>query len=69
MHCGYFVLVKIFLCRHYSMLKCLSFLGVAHDLAVLQTGYITRKSSEQTLRHKIKLCESVIKERRNLLYY
>ena len=69
MHCGYFVLVKMLLCRHYPMLKCLCFSGVSQDLAISQTGYLTRKCSEQTSRHIIKVCESVIKERRNLLYY
>ena len=47
MHCGYFVLVKILLCRHYPMLKGLCFSGVLQDLAVSQTGYITRKCSEK----------------------
>jgi len=45
MHCGYFVLVKILLCRHYPMLKGLYFSGVSQDLAISQTGYITRKCS------------------------
>ena len=44
------------------------FFGVSQDLAISQTGYITRKSSEKTLRHIIKVCESVIKERRNCLF-
>jgi len=34
MHCGYFVLDKILLCRHYPILKGLSFVGVSQDLAV-----------------------------------
>ena len=49
MHCGYFVLVKMLLCRHYPMLKVLCFLGVSQDLAISQTGYITRKCSENNL--------------------
>ena len=48
MHCGYFVLVKILLCRHYPMLKGLCFSGVSQYLAISQTGYITRKCSEKT---------------------
>ena len=48
MHCGYFVLVKMLLCRHYPMLKGLYFSGVSQDLAIPQTGYITRKCSEKT---------------------
>ena len=47
MHCGYFVLVKIVLCRHYPMLKGLFFSGVSQDLAISQTGYLTRKCSEK----------------------
>ena len=46
MHCGYFVLVKILLCRHYPMLKGLCFSGVSQDLAMSQTGYLTRKCSD-----------------------
>ena len=38
MHRGYFVLVKMLLCRHYPMLKGLSYLGVSQDLAISQTG-------------------------------
>ena len=40
------VLIKMLLGRHYPMLKGVSFLGVSQDLAVSQTGYITRKSSD-----------------------
>ena len=47
MHCGYFVLVKMLLCRHYPMLKGLCFSGVSQDLAISQTGYLTRKCSEK----------------------
>ena len=43
--------------------------GVFQDLDISQTGYITRKCSEKMSRHIIKVCETVIKERRNLLYY
>ena len=42
----HFVFVKIVLCRHYPMLKGLSFLGVSQDLAVSQTGYITSQRSD-----------------------
>ena len=48
MHCGYFIIVKMLLCRHYPMLKGLCFSGVSQDLAMPQTGYITRKCSEKT---------------------
>ena len=41
MHCGYFVLVNILLCRHYPMLKGLSVLGDSQDLALSQTGSVT----------------------------
>ena len=34
--------------RHYPMLKSLCFSGVSQDLAIWQTGYITRKCSEKT---------------------
>ena len=51
------------------MLKGLSFAGVLQDLAASQTGFIRRKCCEKTSRHKIKVCESIDKERRNLLYY
>ena len=47
MHCGYFVLVKMLLCRHYPMLKGLFFSGISQDLAISQTGYLTRKCSEK----------------------
>ena len=50
MHCGYFVLVKMLLCRHYPMLKDLCFSGVSQDLAISQTGYLTRKCSEKDFR-------------------
>ena len=43
----HFVLVKSLLCRHYPMLKGLCFSGVSQDLAVSQTGYLTRKCSEK----------------------
>ena len=69
MHCGYFVLVKILLCRHYPMLKGLCFSGVSQDLAISQNGYVTRKRSEKTFTAYTQVCESVIKERSNLLYY
>ena len=60
---------SIFLCSHYPMLKGVRFLGVSQNLAVSQTGYLTRKEVIKTSRHIIKVCESVIKERCNLLYY
>jgi len=41
--CGYFVFVNILLCRHCPMSKGLSFVGILQDLAVSQTGYITRR--------------------------
>ena len=43
----HFVLVKMLFCRHYPMLKGLCFLGVSQDLAISQTGYLTRKCSEK----------------------
>ena len=47
MHCGYFVLVKMLLCRHYPMLKGLCFSGVSQYLAISQTGHLTRTCSEK----------------------
>ena len=39
-------LVKI-LCRHYPVLKRLSFGGVSQALSVSQTGYMTRRKFDQ----------------------
>jgi len=44
MRSGYIVLVL--LCRHYSVLKGLSFVVVAQVLAISQTCYITRSKSD-----------------------
>jgi len=48
MRCGYFVLVKILLTAiiPWPDKKGLSFVGVSQDLAVSQTGYITRQTSD-----------------------
>ena len=66
MHCGYNVLVKLLLCRHYLMFKGLSFVGVSQGLGVSQTGY-ENVQDENLIKmswHVIEVCESVIKERR-----
>ena len=51
----HFVLVKMLLCRHYPMLKGLSFVDVSQELAVSQTGYMTRRTSDKhfTARNQI----------------
>ena len=56
--------------RHYPMFKGLIFVGVSQDMAVSQTDYIIRQGLDYNFTaHNIKVCESVFKERRDLLYY
>ena len=50
----HFVLVNILFCRLYPMLKSLCFSGVVQNLAVSQTGDMTRKCSEKNFKAQSK---------------